>query len=129
MKGPFLNIALDLVFVCAKSSKSQSIQIHVNSRQDGFKLAQELDLPSGTGPLSFADIDGDGSIDIVFPVCEGSKCSIHIVYNQQMGLCTKNKEGTGCRKANALCIADSNFKFDFTKPNTEVHSSIVVFIK
>ncbi|CAO3681171.1 unnamed protein product [Rhizopus microsporus] len=109
----------DLVFVCDKSSKSQSIQIHVNSRQDGFKLAQELDLPSGAGPLSFADIDGDGSIDIVFPVCEDSKCSIHIVYNQQMGLCTKNKEGTGCRKANALCIADSNFKFDFTKPNTE----------
>ncbi|EIE92252.1 hypothetical protein RO3G_17059 [Rhizopus delemar RA 99-880] len=59
---------------------------------DGFKLSQQADLPTGAGPLSFADIDGDGSIDIVFPVCQSSGCSIHVVYNQQMGLCSKGKE-------------------------------------
>ncbi|KAI9248624.1 hypothetical protein BY458DRAFT_536598 [Sporodiniella umbellata] len=58
----------------------------------GFTLSQEASLPVGAGPLSFADMDGDGSIDIVFPVCHKSRCSIHIVYNQQMGLCSRNDE-------------------------------------
>ncbi|KAG1456514.1 hypothetical protein G6F55_006464 [Rhizopus delemar] len=107
----------DLVFVCSKKS-TKSIQIYTNSRKDGFKLSQQADLPTGAGPLSFADIDGDGSIDIVFPVCQSSGCSIHVVYNQQMGLCSKGKE-ENCRKANELCIADPNFKFDFTSPNSK----------
>lgn len=111
----------DLIFVC-QSGSQQSIQIWINGRENGFKLAQQANLPSGAGPLSFADIDGDGSIDIIFPVCKGTVCSIHVVYNQQMGLCSKSQENnaTSCRKAQNLCVADPNFTFDFTKPNTKV---------
>ncbi|KAL7335883.1 hypothetical protein PS15p_201296 [Mucor circinelloides] len=110
----------DLVFVCSKSSGSKSIQIWSNRRDKGFALSHEADLPSGAGPLSFADIDGDGSIDIVFPVCQNKVCSIHVVYNQQMGLCSKSQEAsTTCRSAQYLCVADPNFTFDFTKPNTQ----------
>ncbi|KAI8085765.1 uncharacterized protein B0P05DRAFT_466374 [Gilbertella persicaria] len=58
----------------------------------GFSLAHEATLPSGAGPLSFADIDGDGSVDILFPVCQKDVCSIHVVYNQQMGLCSKSQQ-------------------------------------
>lgn len=109
-----------MVFVCSKSSGAHSIQIWTNNRDQGFKLSQEADLPTGAGPLSFADIDGDGSIDIIFPVCKSNVCSIHVVYNQQMGLCSKSQESTNttCRKAQHLCVADPHFKFDFTKPNT-----------
>lgn len=78
------------------------------------------DLPTGAGPISFSDIDGDGSIDMVFPVCVGTACSVHIVYNQQMGLCSKSQENSGnCRKAQNLCVADPNFKFDLSQPNTK----------
>lgn len=110
----------DLVFVCSKSSGSKSIQIWSNRRDQGFTLSREADLPTGAGPLSFADIDGDGSIDIIFPVCQNKVCSIHVVYNQQMGLCSKTQEvSTTCRNAQQLCVADPNFTFDFTKPNTQ----------
>jgi integrin alpha FG-GAP repeat containing protein 1 len=110
----------DLVFVCSKSGGSQYLQIWTNKRDQGFALAQTSDLPAGAGPISFADIDGDGAIDIVFPVCVNNVCTIHIVYNQQMGLCRTSQENlTTCRKAQNLCVADPNFKFDFTKPNTQ----------
>ncbi|KAI8983819.1 hypothetical protein BDB01DRAFT_790233 [Pilobolus umbonatus] len=111
----------DLVFVCSDGHK-QSIQIWVNNKQEGFILSQEAELPPGAGALSFADIDGDGAIDIVFPVCVDSKCSIHIVYNQQIGLCSKSQEsqdGTVCRRARDLCVADRDFRFDFKKPSTK----------
>jgi integrin alpha FG-GAP repeat containing protein 1 len=110
----------DLVFVCSKSSGSKSIQIWSNRRDQGFILSLEADLPTGAGSLSFADIDGDGSIDIIFPVCQNKACSIHVVYNQQMGLCSKTQEiATTCRNAQQLCVADPNFTFDFSKPNTQ----------
>ncbi|KAG1456295.1 hypothetical protein G6F56_006860 [Rhizopus delemar] len=110
----------DLVFVCSESGSAKSIQIYTNSRQNGFKLSQKANLPTGAGPLSFADMDGDGSIDIIFPVCQEKDCSIHVVYNQQMGLCSKDDEES-CRKATKLCTADPNFKFDFTMQNSKNH--------
>lgn len=65
-------------------------------------------------------MDGDGSIDIVFPVCLGTVCSIHIVYNQQMGLCAKSQESSSiCRSARHLCVADPDFHFDLSKPDTK----------
>lgn len=69
-------------------------------------------------------MDGDGSIDIVFPVCKGKTCFIHVVYNQQMGLCSKSQEqsNTSCRKAQHLCVADPHFTFDFSKPNSKSHT-------
>ncbi|KAI9027529.1 hypothetical protein CLU79DRAFT_881311 [Phycomyces nitens] len=110
----------DLVFVCEEKNNQKRIQLWTNQRQDGFKLSQSLSLPDGAGPLSFADIDGDGSIDILFPVCHGSTCKIHVVYNNQMGLCSTNQDpGTPCRKAQDLCVADPGFTFDFDNPQSE----------
>lgn len=112
---------IDLVFVCGATGGKQSIQVWINDRNDGFKLSLEADLPTGAGPISFSDIDGDGSIDMVFPVCVGTVCTVHVVYNQQMGLCSKSQEDSNvsCRKAQNLCVADPNFKFDFSKPNSK----------
>jgi integrin alpha FG-GAP repeat containing protein 1 len=109
-----------LLFVCEKPGGAQSIQIWINDRNNGFKLSLETDLPKGAGPLSFADIDGDGSTDIIFPVCTGTVCTVHVVHNQQMGLCSKSQNSSGsCRSAQHLCIADPNFTFDFSKPNSK----------
>ncbi|CAO3663293.1 unnamed protein product [Umbelopsis ramanniana] len=116
----------DLVFTCTGSNGQQSVQFWVNNREQGFKMVQQANLPNGAGPLSFADIDGDGSIDIMFPVCSGTKCQIHIVYNQQMPLCAKpedsHQNSTTCRQARNLCVADPDFKFDFDSSHTQSYS-------
>ncbi|KAI8089476.1 uncharacterized protein BX664DRAFT_333099 [Halteromyces radiatus] len=112
----------DVVMVCDTNGR-QSMQIWSNQRENGFKLRQTLDLPSNIGPLAFADMDGDGSTDIVFTVCsDNAHCAIHTVYNQQMGLCSKlddpNSVGQ-CRSPRQLCVADPDFQFDITTPNSE----------
>lgn len=69
-------------------------------------------------------LDGDGSIDIIFPVHDRSLQEIHTVYNQQIDLCAKsqstNETGPACRRANELCIGDPNYAFDFSKPSSDV---------
>ncbi|KAG2182189.1 hypothetical protein INT43_007116 [Umbelopsis isabellina] len=70
--------------------------------------------------------DGDGSVDILFPVCNHNDCQIHIAYNQQMPLCDKSDDShqnsTACRQAQNLCVADPNFKFNFDTSNEESYS-------
>ncbi|CAO3685637.1 unnamed protein product [Umbelopsis vinacea] len=108
----------DLVFTCTGSNGQKSVQFWINNRNQGFKMVQQANLPNGA--------DGDGSIDILFPVCSGSSCQIHIVYNQQMPLCTRpdnsHQNATTCRNARNLCVADPNFKFDFDNSNTQSYS-------
>ena len=64
-------------------------------------------------------------MDIIFPVSQGSRQQIHIVYNQQMDLCTKQEDNANCRKAQNLCIADPDFKFDMNSPDSNVR--LVIF--
>ncbi|CAO3580274.1 unnamed protein product [Absidia cylindrospora] len=114
----------DVVMICDEMNGKQSVQIWTNQREKGFSLAQTFDLPTGAGPLAFADMDGDGSTDIIFSVCDHGQCSIHTVYNQQMGLCSKLEQNlddgsSHCRKPQHLCVADPEFHFDFSNPNSE----------
>jgi len=65
-----------------------------------FAFHRAYQLPNGTGQLSYADFDGDGNIDVLFPVCwPAGSCSqdnsIHIIYNQQFS----------SRKDTALCAS------------------------
>jgi len=86
----------------------------------GFVFSKSGKLPENIGPISFADMDGDGTIDMVFYewVNTGSTWSkkkewnLHIVYNKQIPLCSKTVE-TNCRSVHDLCSADNNYTFDF----------------
>ncbi|KAF8558491.1 hypothetical protein OG21DRAFT_1405058 [Imleria badia] len=116
----------DIFLVCDEGSGRKSYQIWVNNKDAGFSLAQHQSLPSGVQAITFADIDRDGTIDMVFPTCSsvssrtgvGSGCSINIAYNKQIPVCpsgsrTVDKQGNRlCRPPEALCIADPNFNFD-----------------
>ncbi|KAG9301641.1 hypothetical protein G9A89_016711 [Geosiphon pyriformis] len=107
----------DLFFTCQKDPNGPiTSQIWTNSKLNGFDYSRSYELPKGVGQVSFADMDGDGTIDMVFPVCEekNKKCEIHIAYNKQIPLCSDNKS-TNCRQATNLCTADDNFKFDFSQ--------------
>ncbi|KAH7928183.1 integrin alpha N-terminal domain-containing protein [Leucogyrophana mollusca] len=120
--------ASDIFLVCDDGSGRKSYQIWVNNKDTGFSLAQQGALPSGTQAISFADIDRDGTIDMVFPTCSsvssagvGSECVINIAYNKQLPLCSSatapsiDKSGRRiCRSPEELCTADPNFRFDLT---------------
>lgn len=99
----------------------------VNRKEAGFYLSQQGALPTGTQAISFADINRDGTIDLIFPTCArvtssgvGMLCDINIAYNQQLPLCTLATESgmrkgvRYCRRPEDLCTADMGFKFNLT---------------
>ncbi|WWC89342.1 uncharacterized protein L201_004263 [Kwoniella dendrophila CBS 6074] len=118
----------DLVLHCAKpKSTHHSIQIWLNRGKSGYQLSRSYDLPRGSGALSFADMNRDGSIDIIFPICKqhskstgiGTECNINIAYNKQVPTCaTETSEHTKegklkCRGWGQLCRSDEEFDFTF----------------
>ncbi|WRT66340.1 uncharacterized protein IL334_003295 [Kwoniella shivajii] len=118
----------DLLLHCARpKSTHRSIQIWLNRGSTGYQLSKSYDLPKGSGPLSFADMNRDGSMDIIFPTCAqhskstgvGTECSINIAYNKQVPVCSTEatqhtKEGKlKCRGWGDLCVADEGFDFNF----------------
>ncbi|PWN35926.1 uncharacterized protein FA14DRAFT_160886 [Meira miltonrushii] len=135
----------DLFLVCSESNwgwgSSSSYQIwtaNKDSKKPGYTLARQGKLPDGAGALSFADMDRDGTIDVVFPSCDGKSgpCYINIAYNRQMPLCSEKRDdwfGVGpggatltnstqtCRDTEYnLCTADDSFSFDFsTDPSND----------
>lgn len=119
-----------MFLVCNEQGSSDKyFQIWRNDKSEGFSLAQLGRLPSGTQAISFADMDRDGTIDMVFVTCTsvssstgvGSDCMINIAYNQQLPLCTSTTTGSVkngkrvCRPADDLCVADPNFRFDLSE--------------
>ncbi|KAG2020932.1 hypothetical protein CC2G_006216 [Coprinopsis cinerea AmutBmut pab1-1] len=118
----------DVFLVCDEGNGKQSYQIWANNKDDGFSLSQKGDLPAGTQSISFADIDRDGTIDMIFPTCSrvssstglGTDCHINIAFNQQLGLCRLTTDSglqkgvRVCRPPDNLCTPDDNFKFDLT---------------
>ncbi|THH05309.1 hypothetical protein EW145_g4893 [Phellinidium pouzarii] len=88
--------ANDILLVCDEEGTSNKyFQIWRNDKSEGFTLAQFGRLPSGVQVISFADMDRDGTIDMVFATCAsvssstgiGKDCYINIAYNQQLPLC------------------------------------------
>lgn len=60
-------------------------QIWLNVNNGLYCLVVDDVAPNGTGQVSFADVDRNGSEDIIFPVCVGEDCEdlqeIHIIFN------------------------------------------------
>ncbi|KAJ8522676.1 hypothetical protein ONZ45_g812 [Pleurotus djamor] len=116
----------DIFLVCDDSRGGKSFQVWVNNKEDGFSLAQTGYLPAGTQSITFADMDRDGTLDMVFTTCShvsqatgvGRDCSLNIAYNKQLPLCAKStvsKSAARCRLPDELCVADPDFKFDLTE--------------
>ncbi|KAJ3295635.1 hypothetical protein HK104_002440 [Borealophlyctis nickersoniae] len=106
----------DLFLTCQDSPSSPlKFQIWLNRKEKGFVFGMEKELPSGTGHITLADMDGDGTIDLVFPTCDNRDCQIHIAYNRQVPLCQPAEtETVGCRSPHDLCVADEQFSFDMS---------------
>ncbi|KAH9465512.1 hypothetical protein Pst134EA_013395 [Puccinia striiformis f. sp. tritici] len=95
----------------------QSYQIWINNKNEGFSLSRTGILPRGTKGITFADMDRDGTIDMVLSVCPTpNNCSINVAYNQQFPLCSgssQSKSSVQCRDPQNLCTADPDFRFSF----------------
>ncbi|KAF2074710.1 hypothetical protein CYY_003986 [Polysphondylium violaceum] len=96
-------------------------EIWINQKENGYILTQSLVFPDGTGQITFSDFDGDGDIDMLYPVCWPiNNCSqvnsIYLVYNSQKPVCASSLFGNSakCRPQNQLCMSDDNFLFSST---------------
>lgn len=89
-----------------------------------FQSVLRRKLPPGTGPITVADIDGDGHLDIVFAVCTpadtcATENSLHIMYNVQRRYCSGANHrdealarGT-CRPAGEELFSNRPEEFEF----------------
>lgn len=77
-------------------------------------------LGVGVGMLTFADINNNAAMDIVFAVCRGrdaSECllenSVHVLHNKQMYVCNSPSSTQGlCRGKTDLCLDDPDYAFN-----------------
>ncbi|ORX56668.1 hypothetical protein BCR36DRAFT_395605 [Piromyces finnis] len=134
---PHSNAFIDLDGDCLSdlfvTCENGTYEIWKNTVDKGFVFSRSGQLPNNVGPISFADMDGDGTIDMVFYewISTGSAWSkkkewnLHIVYNKQIPLCSKDVE-TNCRSVHDLCSADDKYEFDF---NLEGDGHIKIPIK
>ncbi|KAF9918621.1 hypothetical protein FBU30_000125 [Linnemannia zychae] len=117
----------DLFLTCYDASKAQhSYVVYVNNKDAGFSFGVSGLLPNGAGQVTFADIDGDGAVDMVVPACDNHGCSIYIYYNQQIPLCT-SKGQSDCRQVTNLCVADSGFSFSVDPDHNTIPGALVRF--
>ncbi|KAJ7063605.1 hypothetical protein C8F01DRAFT_1133673 [Mycena amicta] len=116
----------DVFLLCDDGQGGTKYQIWVNKKADGFSLALQGAMPAGVQSVSFADVDRDGTIDMVFTTCSsvststgvGSNCAINVAYNKQLPLCNgglgSSNGAHSCRPPEELCTSDSTFTFDLS---------------
>ncbi|KAH9813975.1 hypothetical protein DFH28DRAFT_973467 [Melampsora americana] len=118
----------DIFLTCEDNSGQQSYQIWINHQTQGFSLSRKGPLPQGTKHITFADVDRDGTIDMIFAACPNDDhCSIHVAYNQQIPLCKSHPSSidSKCRDPQNLCTADPNFQFSF-EPSQSAFTSLPI---
>ncbi|KAI1320696.1 hypothetical protein EDD11_010230 [Mortierella claussenii] len=115
------------IFLTCFDGHQYSYVIYVNNKDQGFSFGVSGLLPEGAGQVTFADIDGDGAVDMVVPACDThGQCSIFVYYNQQMPLCT-SKNQQDCRQVANLCVADPNFSFSVDPNHNTSPGALVQF--
>jgi len=112
------------VFIFAGNADAPYAELWLNSNTEplgsNYVMAREYSFPAGAGAPVWGDVDADGTLDMVFPVClpAGGDCSekseIHVLYNIQKPMCASMiNPGRNCRGQQNLCTADASFYFEF----------------
>eukprot|EP00475_Leptophrys_vorax_P005129 TRINITY_DN1307_c0_g1_i2.p1 TRINITY_DN1307_c0_g1~~TRINITY_DN1307_c0_g1_i2.p1 ORF type:complete len:655 (-),score=145.73 TRINITY_DN1307_c0_g1_i2:1190-3154(-) len=107
------------LFLPTESGSQTVFQLFINKkgswqRNNWSGSSSDFVAPAGAGIVSFMDVDGDGNLDLVFPVCfpvdSCTQSEIHIIFNSQQLICQTSKGSDGCRKLSDLCAADPEFQ-------------------
>jgi integrin alpha FG-GAP repeat containing protein 1 len=98
---------VDLIFTCPAKERP-FIEIWTYEPPNGYKKSFRLDLPTNAGPLSFADIDTDGSTDLLFTSCQNDGCYLHVLFN-------KNCNAEGCLPQNKCVKKKIQFDLEDSK--------------
>lgn len=134
----------DLLLVCAsdgrndESSRGNYLKLLISDAKDSsFNDPIIFHLPEGHGPMSLGDFNADGSLDVIYAVCDPpGRCtkenSIHVLSNSQRPFCTRagqkdckvlsdimeaDKDFAGFRESDRLVIElDENFRIDTEVP-------------
>jgi hypothetical protein len=77
----------DLVLVTAQEGR-EYMEWWRNT-DGGFKEEGRMVLPSGAGPLIFADFSGSGAVDIAFLSEEDEETYLNVLYNTRKPFCSK----------------------------------------
>ncbi|KAH9961067.1 hypothetical protein BC827DRAFT_354011 [Russula dissimulans] len=124
----------DIFLVCDDGLGQKSYQVWISNPDANFTLAQSGSLPAGTQSVVFADMDRDGTVDLLITTCTsvsrstglGTNCALIIAYNKQLPLCTSSSSfpltsdpstTVSCRNPSNLCVADPHFSFSFSGPD------------
>lgn len=103
----------------------------LNQATGTFEYRKTFSAVPGRGQVTFSDFDGDGAVDIAFPVCyPETTCAevneIRVLYNVQLSVCSGLFASKNCRKTTALCVADSHFDFADFATSTQRSDIVVV---
>lgn len=102
----------DLGFECNDASGQRSLQIWTGQINDIYTKSASINIPPNSGPLSYGDMNMDGTVDITFITCNtNSDCVVNIIYNIQKRYCGLNIVGTNCRKQQDMCTSNEDFSF------------------
>lgn len=99
----------DLALFCTGNGKTT---LHILLADAGnFKLAKTMVMPVGSTQFTFADIDGDGSPDLIYTDKAGG--SLMVARNTQRPFCTGHKsiDPANCKSSQDPFIADASFGF------------------
>lgn len=120
----------DLVVTSIKNNVSQ-FEFWIN-QDGGFKLDKVFKASVGAGQVTFADFNGDGTMDLLYPQCwPRENCTeantIRVVFNMQIPVCKHLwTDSSTCRDSTALCKVDNNYNFDSMTSLTSTGGSIVI---
>eukprot|EP00727_Mastigamoeba_balamuthi_P001957 m51a1_g11759 hypothetical protein (1610) ;mRNA; r:212279-222322 len=108
------------LFLNTLSASGQTIYEIWTWKKSAYNRTRTLEAPIGATQVSFSDIDRDGAIDIVVPVCLPSntcanRSALYVLFNMQKGVC--GLRGKNCRSSSSMCTADSSFFFSLTDPS------------
>jgi integrin alpha FG-GAP repeat containing protein 1 len=120
----------DILLVCRGPKDENYLKLLLSSERLPSRATYDdafpaVVLPTGHGPVSVGDFDANGSMDLIFAVCDPpGECSrensLHILYNTQKPFCTSPTQ-KNCKHLADLMESDKSFTgFTTTTNNNQL---------
>ena len=130
----------DLLLTCKNEEGGNHLKLLISDPKDSsFLTPMIVNLPEGHGPISLGDFNADGSMDLIYAVCNppescATENSIRVLLNTQKPFCTRpgqkeckvladimerDKDYAGFRESEQITIdLDPNFRIRTDVPLT-----------